>query len=236
MTISKLKLYTTHEHPCSYLPGRLATTVFIDPDADVNRSVYSELSDFGFRRSGQHIYKPHCQSCQACIAVRLPVATFRWRRTYRRTLQRNSDLQMRAVNSIDSDEHYRLYERYIEQRHSDGDMYPPSRDQFQEFLSAQWQSTQYLEFRVEATGQLLGVAVTDQLDQGLSAIYTFFEPDTAARSLGTYAILQQLLLAERNGLPYVYLGYWIKDCAKMRYKHAFRPLELYINHHWLTFD
>lgn len=233
MTISGVKLYATHEHPCSYLRGRHATTVFVDPDAPIDKHLYSELSDFGFRRSGRHIYKPHCRSCQACIPVRIPVANFHWKRNYRRNLQRNADLEQRVRRALTLELHYPLYERYINARHADGDMYPPSREQFTEFLSAEWQTTEYLEYWLGS--RLMGVSVTDRLEQGLSAIYTFYEPDEGARGLGTFAILQQILTAQRDGLPYVYLGYWIRDCDKMRYKQAFRPIELYMGNRWLSF-
>lgn len=233
MTISGIKLYATHEHPCSYLHGRHATTVFVDPDAPMDKLLYSELSDYGFRRSGRHVYKPHCRSCQACIPVRIPVAQFHWKRAYRRSLKRNADLELRITHSLTLERHYPLYERYISARHADGDMFPPSREQFAEFLSSEWQTTQYLEYWLGT--QLMGVSVTDRLEQGLSAIYTFYEPAASDRGLGTFAILQQILAAQRDSLPYVYLGYWIRECEKMRYKQAFRPLELYMGNRWLSF-
>ena len=234
MDISTLKLYATHEHPCSYLEGETATTVFVDPYAPINASMYSELSDYGFRRSGKHLYRPHCSNCQACIPVRIPVSEFRFNRSQKRCLKRNEDVTIDVVADIDTNQHFALYERYLEQRHSDGDMYPPSREQFQEFLSAEWNTTRYLELK--ADNKLLAVAVSDKLDQGLSAIYTFYDPAEDVRSLGTLAVLRQILLARDLQLPYVYLGYWIKDCAKMRYKSQYKPLQMYINHQWLTFE
>lgn len=232
--ISSLKLYATHEHPCSYLIDKAATTVFVDPNARIDAVIYSELSEFGFRRSGKHVYRPHCRACQACIPVRVPVATFRPTRSQKRCLKRNDDLSMNLVSSISTEEHYQLYEFYISGRHMDGDMYPPSRQQYSEFLSAEWGVTQFLEFRLK--GELICIAVCDRLEQGLSAIYTFFNPDQVSRSLGTLAVLKQIELASELGLPYVYLGYWIKDCEKMNYKSKYRPLQMYINQQWLTFD
>ncbi len=233
MDVSSLKLFATHEHACSYLPGRLATTVFIDPDAALNQAVYSDLSDFGFRRSGRHIYRPHCRLCQACVPVRVPTSGFKMSRSHKRCLKRNHDLQLEVV-STQTDEHYALYERYISQRHADGDMYPPSREQFRDFLSSEWGTTRYLQWRLQ--GKLLAVAVTDTLDRGLSAIYTFYDPQEESRSLGTFAILQQIRMARELGLDYVYLGYWIRESEKMRYKSRFRPLQRYVNNHWLTFE
>ncbi|MBC6904911.1 arginyltransferase [Saccharophagus sp. K07] len=234
MDISSIKLYATHEHPCSYLKNRSATTIFVDPLLNMNGRIYSELSDFGFRRSGSHVYRPNCRNCQACIPVRIPVDIFRPNRSQKRCEKRNQDVSMNIVSSIKTDEHYALYERYICLRHSDGDMFPPSREQYDDFLSSEWGVTRYLEFRL--SGRLIAVAVSDRLDQGLSAIYTFFDPDEESRSLGVLAVMRQIDLARSLGLPYVYLGYWIKECEKMRYKNQYRPLQAYINNTWLTFD
>jgi arginyl-tRNA--protein-N-Asp/Glu arginylyltransferase len=233
MDISAIKLYATHEHPCSYLKDRSATTIFVDPALNVDGHIYSELSDFGFRRSGKHIYRPNCRSCHACVPVRIPVSLFQPTRAQKRCLKRNADITTTVLKNIATDEHYELYARYIEQRHSDGDMYPPSREQYEDFLSSEWGVTRYLEFR--SGGRLIGVAVSDHLDQGLSAIYTFFDPEEANRSLGVLAVLKQIELAGQFKLPYVYLGYWIRECAKMRYKTQYRPLQMFINSHWLTF-
>lgn len=233
MDTSSIKLYATHEHPCSYIEGRLATTVFVDPAASLDAELYSELSNVGFRRSGKHIYRPHCQNCRACIPVRIPVEQFKFTRSQKRCLKRNRDLTVEIVPSIDSDEHYQLYENYITLRHNDGDMFPPSREQYVEFLSAQWGVTRYLEFRLEK--KLVAVAVSDRIAQGLSAIYTFFDPAEDNRSLGVLAVLQQIAQAKALSLPYVYLGYWIKECDKMSYKSQYRPLQMLIEDRWLTF-
>ncbi|MCR6652329.1 MAG: arginyltransferase [Cellvibrionaceae bacterium] len=232
MDISSIKLYATHEHPCSYLKDRSATTIFVDPMLAMNGRIYSELSDFGFRRSGAHVYRPNCRSCQACIPVRIPVALFQPTRAQKRCLKRNQDVVTVLTDNINTDEHYALYESYIISRHADGDMYPPSRDQYEDFLSSEWGVTRYIELRHE--GKLLGVAVSDRLDHGLSAIYTFFRPDEPSRSLGVLAVLRQIELAKAQNLPYVYLGYWIRDCDKMRYKNQYRPLDIFINNTWLT--
>ncbi len=185
----------------------------------------------GFRRSGKHVYRPHCGACQACIPVRIPVNKFRPNRSQKRCLKNNADLNIRVILDISGHEYYELYERYINHRHDDGDMYPPSYQQYSEFLSSEWGITRHLEFR-DSSGQLVGVAVCDRLASGLSAIYTFFEPDQAKRSLGTYAILTQTSLARDWNLPFVYLGYWIKACDKMRYKNQFKPLQMYIDQQW----
>lgn len=232
--LSTLKLFATAPHPCSYLDGEEATTVFIDPAAEVNRSLYTELSQLGFRRSGSHLYRPHCANCQACISCRIPVRLFRPNRTQKRCLKRNADLEVNWTDNIDTDEHYQLYQNYIEARHKDGDMYPPTREQYQTFLSAEWESTHYIEYRLN--GRLLGVAVCDRLLDGLSAVYTFFDNCEDKRSLGAFAILTQLSKAQELSLPYVYLGYWIKNCAKMSYKTQYRPLELLVNKRWVRLN
>lgn len=232
--LSTLKLYATAPHPCSYLDGEEATTVFIDPAAQIDQALYTELSQLGFRRSGSHLYRPHCANCQACISCRIPVRSFRPSRSQKRCEKRNLDLDIRWVSSIRSDEHYLLYENYINTRHSDGDMYPPSREQFETFLSSEWGATDYIEYRLQ--GRLIGVAVCDRLQDGLSAVYTFFDHTFHKRSLGAYAILLQIDKARQLGLSYVYLGYWIKECQKMSYKTQYRPLELLVNKRWVRLN
>lgn len=231
---SELKFYATQAHDCSYLPQRKATTLLLDPRQPIELQTYARLSELGFRRSGEHLYRPHCQHCQACIPARIPTNSFRPSRQQRRILARNLDLSVRAVRPAPSDEHYALYARYIEQRHADGDMYPPSREQFASFLLRDLEFCVFFEFRLGE--RLLAVAVTDVLPNGLSAVYTFFDPDEAQRSLGRLAILWQIAEAARRELPAVYLGYWIRECRKMRYKSEYRPLELYVDQHWTTLD
>ncbi len=232
MDISSIKLYATHEHPCSYLEGKSARTAFVDPEIEIEKTIYSTLSNYGFRRSGINVYRPHCGECQACIAIRISVNDFKLSKSQKRCLKRNSDIDLVTVESIATDEHYELYHRYISERHSDGDMYPPNRKQYDEFLAPVWDITRYIEFRCE--GKLLGVAVTDALTQGYSAIYTFFEPNEIKRSLGVFGILSQIEFTRQKQQPYLYLGYWIKDCQKMSYKVQYKPLQMLINNQWVT--
>lgn len=234
MDISSIKLYATHEHPCSYLDGQSARTAFVDPAITIDATIYSELANYGFRRSGEHVYRPHCNDCQACTPIRIPVEHFKPSRAQKRCLKRNIDIEVIAVDDISSDEHYNLYERYINLRHADGDMYPPSHEQYTSFLTSVWGITQFLEFRKE--GKLLGVAVTDKLDYGLSAIYTYFEPEETSRSLGVFGVLHQIELTRKSQLPYLYLGYWIRDCQKMSYKTQYKPLQMLINNQWITLE
>lgn len=232
--LSTLKLFATQPHPCSYIDGEQATTVFVDPEAKVDVELYSQLSQLGFRRSGSHLYRPQCASCQACVSCRIPVALFKPNRSQRRCWLKNQDITIISVNRIDSLEHYNLYSRYIESRHQDGDMYPPSEEQYKAFLTSEWGATHYLELRLD--GCLIGVSVCDQLDDGLSAVYTYYDAELADRSLGKFVILTQIYRAQSLGLNYVYLGYWIKQCEKMNYKIEYRPLELLINRRWMRLN
>lgn len=229
--LSNLKLFATQPHPCSYLDDQEATTLFVDPEAPVDIRLYSQLSQLGFRRSGSHLYRPQCKQCQACISCRIPVDAFQPSRSQRRCWQRNRDVVISITDNINTRSHYELYAKYITLRHQNGDMYPPSTAQYEAFLTREWGVTRYLEFRVE--DRLLGVAVCDQLEDGLSAVYTFYDPEEERRSLGAFAILAQIEIARNQNLGYVYLGYWIKDCEKMRYKTQYRPLELLLNRRWM---
>ncbi|WP_136067149.1 arginyltransferase [Modicisalibacter radicis] len=227
-----LRFFLTVPHACSYLPDREATTLFLDPQESPGQGVYDALALLGFRRSGRHLYRPHCEGCSACISVRIPVAEFAPNRTQRKLLRRNGDLEVHERPAVFDAEHYALYARYIRDRHADGDMYPPSHEQYRTFLTLDHPYARLLEFRHDR--QLLAVAAIDVLSHGLSAIYTFFDPspEHQRRSLGTYAVLQQVAMAHRLHLPHVYLGYWIRESPKMNYKHSFQPLEFLDGRHW----
>ena len=168
------------------------------------------------------------------MPARIPVAQFLPDRNQKRILKRNADLTVTATKPQYSEEYFDLYQRYIEQRHADGDMFPPSRDQFSTFLVRDLPFSRFYEFRLD--GRLLAVAVTDLLPNGLSAVYTFYEPAEERRSLGRFAILWQIGEAARLELEAVYLGYWIKNCKKMNYKTQYRPIELLINQRWVTLN
>lgn len=224
-------MYITHPHPCSYLGDQEASTLFVDPEVPITLDLYSRASEIGFRRSGDHIYKPKCANCNACIPMRVNAGRFRPGKTQKRILKKNRSLTFTKISNIRNDACYTLYERYINLRHNDGDMYPPSREQYDSFLQEIDGITHYYAIREE--DRLLAIAVTDQLKNGLSAIYTFYEPGLEERSLGTYAILKQIELCRELGLPYLYLGFWIKDCRKMNYKTRFRPFQMYTQNRWI---
>lgn len=232
--LGRRQFFITPSHACSYLPGQRANTLFLDPRDTVTPALYQRLTEEGFRRSGSHLYRPHCKSCHACIPTRVPVRQFAPKRRQRRALQRNADLEVRLAPAEFSEEAFALYARYVTKRHGDGDMFPPTRDQFRSFLLSPWSETRFLSLYLE--GDLVCVAVTDQQPGGLSAIYTFFEPTLEHRSLGVVAILQQIALARDLGLDFLYLGYWIRDCEKMRYKTDYRPLQVFVNGGWLTLN
>lgn len=223
-------IFLSMPHPCSYLPGKTATTLFIDPRYPLDTEKYSRFTQLGFRRSGDLIYRPHCRDCNACVPVRIPVRRFIPSRSQRRTWQRNADVRVAAHAPAFNPRHFDLYLRYQSLRHPGGGMDDNDPQKYVNFLVSRQVRTTFYE--MSAAGRLLGVAVVDHLHDGLSAVYTFFEPDEHARSLGTYAILWQVEQARAAGLPWVYLGYWIAESRKMSYKSKFRPLELYRHGQW----
>jgi arginine-tRNA-protein transferase len=225
-----LLFYVTPPERCAYLHGREAVNVFADPRARMNSAVYGRLIDKGFRRSGSHLYRPQCPGCSECIPTRIPVADFRPNRSQRRNCTLNADLTVNIVPQGYKAEHFVLYRRYQRGRHAGGEMDNPTPQTYLDFLNCSWTDTLFVEFR--ARGRLMGVAVCDRVAEGLSAVYTFFDPEQQHRGLGTHAILWQIEEARRRGLPYVYLGYWIAGNRKMRYKTRFRPIEGLINGHW----
>lgn len=225
------QFFATPEHDCSYLADQRAKTLFLDPRETLDSSLYSALTGLGFRRSGSHIYRPHCERCQACVPTRVPVTAFRLTRRFKRVLKRNADLHVSFEPATFRGSYFHLYKRYIEARHADGDMHPATPEQFRSFLLSPWSDTEFL--CVWRDDELLAVAVTDVLDDGLSAIYTFFEPQQEARSLGVYCILKQIEAAVGAGKSHLYLGYWIEGSAKMRYKIDYRPVELLARERWI---
>lgn len=232
--VQKVRLFLTEPHTCSYLEDKQATTAFVDPSIEVDPHLYSQLSDMGFRRSGRYVYVPRCEGCNACIPARLVVSEFAPNRQQRKCNRRNQDLTVWVTSDINEAEHYPLYERYITERHSDGDMFPPSRSQFKDFISDLWRNSRIIEIRLG--DKLLAAGVVDIIENGLSAVYIYYSCEYPKRSLGTYAILAHVMLAKQMKLPYVYLGYWIKNSPKMAYKSKFRPLEILKDGEWVASD
>ena len=225
-----LQFYTTAEYPCSYLPERAARSQVAAPTHLIDGKLYSELVQKGFRRSGLFTYRPHCDHCAACVPIRVDVAGFQPTRSQRRTWKRQEELATRITSLRWDDEHFDLYQRYQLHRHPGAGMDDDMQGQYRQFLLTSRVNTRLAEFR-SAQGELLIVAVIDVLEDGLSAVYTFFDPE-APGSLGTWAILWQIEQCRQAGLPWLYLGYWIEESRKMAYKSAFQPYQLLRDGSW----
>lgn len=229
-----LQFYATAPYSCSYLPEQLARSQVATPSNMVDTVVYSDLVRAGFRRSGIFTYRPYCDACHACIPVRIPVETFSPSRIQRRTFARNAELIPCEKPLVFSEEHYALYQRYQSHRHAGGGMDNDSREQYAHFLLQSQVETRLMEFR--QNGELRIVCLIDILTDGISSVYTFFDPELAKQSLGTFSILWQIELTRSLKLPYLYLGYWIRDSQKMAYKAQFNPLEARLFGNWQTMD
>ncbi|MEO5347737.1 MAG: arginyltransferase [Magnetococcus sp. YQC-9] len=226
-----LELILSPPHPCGYLPDLVANTLYIHPDFPMEMVRFEYLLATGFRRSGNLVYRPWCSGCDACVPVRIRVRDFAKSASLRRVIRRNRDLTVQSGRPVFSDEHFALYRRYINSRHGDGPMAEPEYAEFMEFLYSDWCPVRFADFRLQ--GRLIMTAVYDLTRSSLSAVYTFFDPCEQARSPGTLAILWEIELAQQLALDWVYLGYWIADCPKMRYKARFQPLEAYVNRRWI---
>lgn len=230
-SLSSVRLFRTAPHPCSYIDNQSAATVFVDPDLVIDKNLNSKLSELGYRRSGAHLYRPDCESCTACISCRVPVAQFIPQRRHKKIERLNKDVVVVECEDLTGRDAYDLYASYINSRHDDGDMYPATAEQFEAFIKTKTVDTRFLKFYLD--DKLIAVSVTDVLEQGLSAVYTFFDPQMSKRSLGSFAILWQIEKAKQLGLSYLFLGYWIKNCQKMEYKSSYRPLQMLIDGRWV---
>ena len=229
LPLATLQFYATAPYPCSYLPERAARSQVATPSHLIDARVYSELVRLGFRRSGAFTYRPYCDHCRACVPVRVPVESFKPNRSQRRA-QRDGCMMTVIRRTLTYDPaHYALYLKYQRLRHPGGGMDQDSREQYQHFLLHSNVSTDLFEFR--QAGQLRIVSLVDRLVDGLSSVYTFFDPEPGA-SYGTYSILWQIQRCVELGLPYLYLGYWIQESAKMAYKATFKPVEGLVGGRW----
>lgn len=222
------QLFLTAAMPCPYLPGKQERKLFTHLTGRRAASLHHLLSENGFRRSQNLIYRPACEGCSACQSVRIVANEFETSRRFRRVLHRNDDLSVEVCPTRATHEQYDLFKRYLERRHADGGMNQMSFIDYEYMVEDTPVQSVLVEYRLrgDPENRLVAVALTDVMPDGLSMVYSFYDPDMADRSLGTYLILDHISQVRSAGLDYVYLGYWVKGSPKMAYKAQYHPLEV----------
>ncbi len=225
-----IRLFETVIDDCPYLNGQQSASILVDPDHNVETALFSMLSRSGFRRSGNMLYAPKCPTCNACVSVRIPAVRFKPSRSQRRVWKKNSNTKVTLEEVRYEEKHFELYLKYQRHRHSDSSMCDDNPEKYIGFIESNYASSKLLCMHLDE--QLIGICVLDQFEGGLSAVYTFFDPQYSHLSLGTYAILYTVKLARLHDIPFVYLGYWIDQSQKMDYKRNFKPLQGYVDKKW----
>lgn len=226
------QFYVTAPQPCPYLEGRMERKLFTALQGENADKLNDSLSQQGFRRSQNVLYRPSCAECSACLSARIDVAKFTASRSQKRTNRRNSDIERRATSPWASEEQYELFRTYLDSRHADGGMADMDVFEFAAMIEETPIRSRVVEYLDTSKKSLIGVSLTDVLSDGLSMVYSFYAPDMHKRSLGTYMILDHIEIAREASLPYVYLGYWVPGSQKMGYKSKFSGLEVYAGGSW----
>ena len=229
-----IRLFETVVDQCPYLEDQRSGSILVDPDHQIDQNLFSLLSRSGFRRSGEMLYAPKCPNCKACVSVRIPTELFTPSRSQKRVIKKNSDLRIEIEDVSFEQAHFDLYLRYQKHRHPDSSMCDEDHEKYIGFIESSYAESKFMCFYADQ--QLIGISVLDQFKNGISAVYTFFEPEHDYRSLGTYAIISAVSMAAEQNVPYVYLGYWVDGSEKMNYKRNFKPLEGYKDRRWVALD
>tara|TARA_Y100000590_G_scaffold340210_1_gene387971 strand:+ start:142 stop:858 length:717 start_codon:yes stop_codon:yes gene_type:complete len=229
--LTTTEFYKTPPVKCPYLPNKKEELIFTYLKEDTAVNFYDTMTNIGFRRSHNIVYRPDCKNCSECIPVRIRVNDYKPNNSQQRVYQRNSNLVYKILPPVATDEHFNLFKQYQKFRHNEGNMSLMEMDEYRSMIEDTPIETKLIEYRYK-NGDLFAVALTDQIESGLSMVYSFYRPDALKRSPGTWIILNHIFLAKKSSLPYVYLGFFINDCSKMSYKKNFKPLEALDGYIW----